>query len=125
MFLAKGEVEDSFIIDTAMSILYGVRYVYNQSDLPYGSLDMKHIYVTQNKKVKLNLPEFRISLQTAGWTVGADLSELSKVLTALAGYATKSNVQQVLRYCGQLCLSKRDVGEDWVCENRNLLSMIS
>ncbi len=118
-------MDDSFLIDAAMAMLYGVRYVYNQSDLPYGSLDLKHIYVTKDKKVKLNLPEFRISLSSAGWTVGADLNELSKVITALAGYAKKSSVEQVLRYCGQLCLSRHDVGVEGEYKNRNLLLMIS
>lgn len=113
-------MDDSFLIDATMSILYGLRYIYNQSDLPYGSLDLNHIYVTPDRKVKLDLPEFRISLSSAGWTVGADLNELSKVITAVAGHAKKKNVEQVLRYCGQLCLSRQDVGVEEEYEDRNL-----
>ena len=111
IFLNTKSYEDDFLVDTVTNILYAMRFVLNQSDMPFGLISMTNIYVIEEKmEAKMGLPEFRTIVQKKKITVVDDLRQLSTLINTMASYAKKSSVEQVLRYCSQLCLNRQDVG---------------
>ena len=111
VFLNTESYEDDFLVDTVTNILYAMRFVLNQSDMPFGLISLTNIYVGEEKmEAKMGLPEFRTIVQKKKLTIADDLRQLSTLINTISSHAKKSNVEQVLRYCSQLCLSQQDVG---------------
>ena len=111
VFLNTESYEDDFLVDTVTNILYAMRFVLNQSDLPFGLISLTNIYVGEEKmEAKMGLPEFRTIVQKKKITIADDLRQLSTLINTISSHAKKSNVEQVLRYCSQLCLTREDVG---------------
>lgn len=111
-FLAQNTVDDAFVVGVVESLLYAVRYVYGISDLPYGSLSMKRVYVNERKEICIGLPLLRTVVRQQQMTVESDLKQLNGIITGIADRATKSATQRELRLCGLLCLSHSDVESD-------------
>ena len=111
VFLNTESYEDDFLVDTVTNILYAMRFVLNQSDMPFGLISLTNIYVGEEKmEAKMGLPEFRTIVQKKKITIADDLRQLSTLINTISSHAKKSNVEQVLRYCSQLCLTREDVG---------------
>ena len=119
IFLNTESYEDDFLVETVMNILYAIRFVLNQSDMPFGLISLTNIYVKEEKiEAKMGLPEFRTIVQKNQITIADDLRRLSTLINTISSHAKKSNVEQVLRYCSQLCLNRQDVGA-LPCYNNN------
>ena len=108
-FLAENAVDDAFVVGAVESLLYAVRYVYGITDLPYGSLSMKRVYVNERREICIGLPLMRAVVRQRQMTVEGDLKQLNGIITGLADRATKPTTQRELRLCGMLCLSQSDV----------------
>lgn len=109
-FLTTGNYEDDFLVDTVMCILYAMRFVFNQSNMPFGLISTTNIYVNEEKmEAKMGLPAFRFNITQKRITTADDLKQLSTLINTIAMHAKKPNVEQVMRYCSQLCLNRSDV----------------
>ena len=100
------------MVGVVESLLYAVRYVYGITDLPYGSLSMKRMYVNERKEACIGLPLLRTVVKQQQMTVEDDLKQLNGIITGIADRAVKPTTQRELRLCGMLCLSHSDVKGD-------------
>ena len=74
---------DDRVIDAAISILYALRYALSMTELPYGTVDINHVFVDPKGVVKLDLPEWRCVEQRKGETIKADMRGLYDILMVL------------------------------------------
>lgn len=96
-------------VEWALSVAYALRYTWNMTDLPYGTVDFGHLYIDMKRKtVKMDLPEWRCVEQRKGETIKNDLRGLHSILKKLevyVGQEKKAGFSEAM----ELCLSKSDV----------------
>ena len=94
---------EEMAVEWAVSVLYALRYAWNATDLPYGTVGLEHLYVEMRRKtVKLDLPEWRCVQQRKGETIKNDLRGLHAILKRLEAYVgqeKKAGFSEVMGMC--------------------------
>ena len=96
-------------VEWALGVLYALRYAWNATDLPYGTVSFEHVYIEMRRKtVKIDLPEWRCVEQRKGETIKNDLRGLHAILKKLevyVGQEKRAGFSEVM----EMCLSRFDV----------------
>lgn len=96
-------------VEWALSVVYALRYTWNMTDLPYGTVGFEHLYIDMKKMtVKMDLPEWRCVEQRKGETIRNDLRGLHSILKKLDVYIGKEKKEGFSEVMG-MCLMKSDV----------------
>ena len=85
---------DERVIDAAISILYALRYALSMTELPYGTVDINHVFVDPKGIVKLDLPEWRCVEQRKGETIKADMRGLYDILMVLKDHLSETRQKE-------------------------------
>ncbi|KAK8831278.1 hypothetical protein WA577_003447, partial [Blastocystis sp. JDR] len=102
------DVTEEMAVEWAVSVLYALRYAWNATDLPYGTVGLEHLYVEMRRKtVKLDLPEWRCVQQRKGETIKNDLRGLHAILKRLEAYVGQEKKAGYSEVMG-MCLSRFD-----------------
>ena len=104
---------DERVIDAAISILYALRYALSMTELPYGTVDINHVFVDPKGVVKLDLPEWRCVEQRKGETIKADMRGLYDILMVLKDHLSDTR-HKVFETVADMGLVSSDV-----CPSRN------
>lgn len=104
---------DERVIDVAISILYALRYALSMTELPYGTVDINHVFVDPKGVVKLDLPEWRCVEQRKGETIKADMRGLYDILMVLKDHLSDTR-HKVFETVADMGLVSSDV-----CPSRN------
>ena len=109
---------EEMAVEWAVSVLYALRYAWNATDLPYGTVGLEHLYVEMRRKtVKLDLPEWRCVQRRKGETIKNDLRGLHAILKRLEAYVGQEKKAGFSEVMG-MCLSRFDVWVRGGCDSQ-------